>query len=57
MCFIEEQNTGRNLERLLAKNVVGLYTRVISMMTSHLLRHLLLCDFGVNVQSFEMVES
>src|SRR5574339_755665 len=40
--FHEVQNTGRNLERLLAKTVVGLCTRVITKMTSHLLRHLLL---------------
>jgi len=33
--FNEVQNTGRNLERLLAKTVVGLCTRVIAKMTSH----------------------
>jgi len=53
--FHEIQNTGRNIERLLTKTVVGLCTRVIAKMTSHLLRHLLLIDFGVNVQTFEMV--
>ena len=51
--FHEVQNTGRNLERLLAKTVVGLCTRVITKMTSHLLRHLLLVDFGIQVQSFQ----
>jgi hypothetical protein len=30
---------------------------VISKMTSHLVRHLLLYDFDVNVQTFETVES
>lgn len=50
--FHEVQNTGRNLERLLAKTVVGLCSRVITKMTSHLLRHLLLVDFGIHVQSF-----
>jgi len=55
--FHEVQNTGRNLERLLAKTVEGLCTRVISKMTSHLLRHLLLFYFDVNVQTFETVES
>ena len=55
--FHEVQNTGRNLERLLAKTVEGLCTRVISKMTSHLLRHLLLFDFDVNVQTFEIVDS
>jgi hypothetical protein len=53
--FHEVQNTGRNIERLLAKTVLGLCTRVISKMTSHLLRYLLLLDFGVNVQTFETV--
>jgi hypothetical protein len=52
--FHEVQNTGRNLERLLAKTVVGLCTRVITKMTSHLLRHLLLVDFGIHVQSFQI---
>ena len=53
--FHEIQNTGRNIERLLTKTVVGLCTRVITKMTSHLLRHLLRLDFGVNVQTFEMI--
>jgi hypothetical protein len=52
--FHEIQNTGCNLERLLAKTVVGLCSRVITKMTSHLLRHLLLVDFGVNVQTFQI---
>jgi hypothetical protein len=53
--FHEIQNTGCNLERLLAKTVVGLCARVIAKMTSHLLRHLLLVDFGVNVQTFQYI--
>ncbi len=53
--FHEIQNTGRNIERLLCKTVVGLCTRVIAKMTSHLFRRLLLLDFGVNVQRFEMI--
>ena len=53
--FHEIQNTGRNIERLLAKTVLGLSTRVIAKMTSHLLRHLLRVDFGVNVQAFELI--
>ena len=52
--FHEIQNTGRNIERLLTKTVLGLCTRIIAKMTSHLLRHLLLIDFGVNVQTFEV---
>ena len=51
--FHEVQNTGRNIERLLTKTVVGLSTRVIVKMTSHLLWHLLRIDFDVNVQTFE----
>lgn len=54
--FHEIQNTGRNIERLLSKTVIGLATRVIAKMTSHLFRRLLLVDFGVNVQRFEMVD-
>jgi hypothetical protein len=53
--FHEVQNTGRNLERLLAKTVCGLCTRVISKMTSHLLRRILFADFGVNVQTFQSI--
>ncbi len=53
--FHEVQNTGRNLERLLAKTVVGLCSRIITKMTSHLLRHLLLVDFGIHVQTFQFV--
>lgn len=52
--FHEVQNTGRNLERLLAKTVVGLCSRIITKMTSHLLRHLLLVDFGIQVQTFHI---
>lgn len=48
----EIQDVGRNFERLLAKTVLGLATRVITKMTSHILRRLLLVDFGVNVQTF-----
>jgi len=51
--FHEVQNTGRNLERLLAKTVLGLCTRVITKITSHLLRRILLVDFGINIQTFQ----
>jgi len=50
--FHEIQNVGRNIERLLAKTVWGLCTRVIAKLTSHVLRRLLRVDFGVNVQNF-----
>ncbi len=52
--FHEIQNTGRNLERLLAKTVLGLCTRVIAKMASHLVRYLLRIDFDVNFQTFEV---
>jgi hypothetical protein len=55
--FYEIQDTGRNIERLLAKTVIGLCTRIAAKMTSHLLRHLLWIDFGVNVQTFEEVST
>lgn len=51
--FHEVQNTGRNIERLLTKTILGLCTRVIMKMTSHLVRHLLRIDFNINVQTFE----
>jgi hypothetical protein len=51
--FHEIQNTGRFLERLLAKTIVGLATRIITKITSHLLRYLLRQRFGMDVQTFE----
>ena len=50
--FNEVQNTGRNIERLLAKSVVGLATRVISKMTSHLLKIILRRSYAIDVQTF-----
>jgi len=55
--FNEVQNTGRNLERLLTKTIVGLCTRVIAKMTSHVLKHLLRRNFGIDVQTFEAVNA
>lgn len=49
------QNTGRNIERLLAKTVHGLCTRVILKVTCLVLKHLLRHRFGIDVQSFELV--
>ena len=51
--FHEIQNTGRHLERLLAKTVVGLVTRVITKVTAHLLRHLLRRQYGIDIQTFQ----
>jgi hypothetical protein len=50
--FHEIQNTGRHLERLLRKTVLGLATHVIAKMTSHLLKHILRQQFGMDVQTF-----
>ena len=50
--FNEIQNTGRNIERLLAKTVIGLATRVIAKMTSHLLKFILRKSYGIDVQTF-----
>ncbi len=52
--FNEIQNTGRHLERLLAKTIVGLCTRVIAKITSHALKLLLRRDFGIDVQTFQI---
>lgn len=51
--FHELQNTGRNLERLLAKTVTGLVTRVIAKVTAHLLKHILRFRYGIDVQTFQ----
>ena len=52
--FHEIQDVGRNIERLLSKTVIGLMTRVIAKITSHVLRLILWLDFGVNVQTFKV---
>ncbi len=50
--FHEIQNTGRYLERLLAKTRLGLATRLISKITAHLLRHILKKQFQIDIQTF-----
>jgi len=49
------QNTGRNVERLLAKTVHGLFTRVILKVTGLVLKILLRRQFRIDVQSFQIV--
>ncbi len=49
------QNTGRNIERLLAKTLHGLSTRVILKVTCLVLKHLLRRDFAIDVQSFQVL--
>ena len=51
------QNTGRNVERLLAKTIHGLSTRVILKVTCLVLKHLLRRDFAFDVQSFQVLEA
>lgn len=50
--FHELQNTGRYLERLLAKTRVGFMTRLISKVTAHLLKRLLKSKFQIDLQTF-----
>jgi hypothetical protein len=52
--FNELQNTGRNMERLLAKTVIGPTTRVIAKVTSYTLKQLLRRSFGLDVQTFQI---
>ena len=51
--FHEIQNTGRHIERLLAKTVPGLVTRVAVKVTAHLLKLILRSQYGIDVQTFE----
>jgi hypothetical protein len=41
------------MERLLAKTVHGLATRVISKVTAHLFRHILRVRYHIDVQTFQ----
>ncbi len=50
--FHELHYTGRNLEHLLAKTVVGLVTRLVAKITAHLFRRILRLCYGVDVQAF-----
>jgi hypothetical protein len=52
--FHQLQNTGRNIERLLAKTVHGLCTRIALKVTCLVLKRLLQRDFGISVQSFSI---
>ena len=52
--FHQLQNTGRNLERLLAKTVVGLATRLVLKVTSLVLRLLLAQRFGFDILTFSI---
>ncbi len=49
------QNPRRTIERVLAKTVHGLSTRVMLKVTCLLLKQLLRRDFGIDVQSFQVL--
>lgn len=49
------QNTGRHLERLLARSVVGLCTRLATKMTGYILTLLLKDKYGIDVRCFETI--
>lgn len=55
--FNEIQNVGKNLERLLAKTIVGLCSRIVAKMTSHLLKNILRCNFGIDVLTFSKINA
>jgi hypothetical protein len=55
--FNEVGNTGRNLERLLRKTVIGLCTHVIAKMTSHTLKLVLRRFYHIEIQTFEVVSA
>ena len=53
--FNELQNIGKNLERLLAKTVMGLCSRIVAKITSHLLKYVLRHHFGIDVLTFSKI--
>lgn len=53
--FHELQNTGRQLERLLAKTVSGLAARIIAKITAHLFKHILKARYHIEVQTFQSI--
>jgi len=55
--FNQIQNTGRNIERLYAKTVEGLSTRIIAKMTSFTLKKFLHHFFAINLLTFTTNEN
>ncbi len=55
--FNEVQNVGRNVERLMAKTVVGLCTRITAKMTNHALKAILRRFFNIDIISFSYIEA
>jgi hypothetical protein len=55
--FNEIQNVGKNVERLLAKTILGLCARIVAKMTSHLLKYMFRAKFGIDVITFSHVSA
>ena len=55
--FNEVQNVGRNVERLFAKTVVGLCTRIIAKMANHTLKGILRRFFNIDIISFSYIDA
>ena len=55
--FNEIQNVGKNVEKLLAKTILGLCARIVAKMTSHLLKYVLRANFGVDVITFSQAST
>jgi len=55
--FNELQNIGKNLEKLMAKTVVGLVSRVVALMTSHILKLFLRQFHNIDVQTFSVAKA
>jgi hypothetical protein len=55
--FNEIQNVGKNVERLLAKTILGLCARIVAKMTSHLLKYMLRSQFGIDVITFSQISA
>lgn len=55
--FNEIQNVGKNLDRLLAKTVLGLCSRIVAKMTSHLLKFILRQVYKIDVLSFSRINA
>lgn len=49
--------TGKRMSMPGPKTLVGLCTRVIAKMASHVLKYVLNIQFGIKVQTFEMAPS
>jgi hypothetical protein len=54
--FNEIQNIGKNVERLLAKTVIGLCARIVAKMAGHLLKYVLRYNFGIDTLNFAKFE-